>query len=70
MSYISISELINNIELKQQEIDHKIETVKRLSKDIQIDQLILNSAVDAVEQLHQNQNQDKKSRSVNNQTIR
>ena len=60
MSGISVSELINNIELKRQEINHEIENVKRVQNNIKIEQLILNFAVGAVKQLLQNQNQNKR----------
>ena len=60
MSGISVSELIDNIELKRQEINHEIENVKRVQNNIKIEQLILNFAVGAVKQLLQNQNQNKR----------
>ena len=60
MSGISVSELINTIELKRQEINHEIENVKRVQNNIKIEQLILNFAVGAVKQLLQNQNQNKR----------
>ena len=71
MSYIS--ELINIIDKKQQEIDAKIEIINKLQMDLKTDQVILNSAVDAVKQLHENQqkvveNQDRRIvRLINNQ---
>ena len=58
---------------KQQEINAKIEIINKLQMDHKTDQIILNSTVDAVKQLHENQqkvdeNQDTRTvRIINNQ---